>query len=240
MLIEIISHCWAAELPHFADALRYQLSSVVLHAPKNCHVLVTVCYCPEDTATLDAIGWFAGQRRDLINPVPLTKQQLGRRAIGRNIAALATKADRVWFADVDQVFYDGCLDRLAALEWPVGASMIFPRCIKIHCDHTTGDETLAKARSTSRMVDVDPRQFIDKRYNRAIGGVQILQGDFVREHGYLKDSKKWQRLRKDNRMFNDFHDDMAYRRYCEGFGNIQSVKLDGMFRLRHTQKTHAG
>jgi hypothetical protein len=240
MLIEIVSHCWAAELPHYADALRYQLSSVVLHAPVSCQVLVTVCYCPEDTATLDTIGWFAGQRRDLINPLALTKQQLGRRAIGRNLAALATKADRVWFADVDQVFYKGCLDRLAALDWPTEASMIFPRRIKIHCDHATGDQTLAKAQSTSRMVDIDPSQFIDKRYIRAIGGVQIVQGDFAREHGYLKDSKKWQRLRKDNLMFRDFHDDLAYRRFCSGLGTIRAVDLDGMYRLRHVLKTHSG
>jgi len=243
MLIEIVSHAWARDLPHYAHALRYQLSSIALHPPLNCHVLVTVCYCPEDHETSNVLSWFAdGSRRSLIRPLAFSRKQLGRRSIGRNVAALSSKADVVWFSDVDQVFYEGCLDRLVLRDlvgvWSDNVVMIYPKEIMIHQDHKTGDRALARATATSRLLDIDPEEFIPKKYNRAIGGVQIVRGDFAREHGYLKDNPRWQKERKDGKMFGDFRDDLAYRRYCRKIGRIQGVRLEGMYRLRHTQKTH--
>lgn len=236
--IEIVTHAYAETMPHFASALMHQISSLVLHKPKKCKVVLTICYTPSDSRIRKIIYWI--YRESVIEdafvvPVGFLQNEIGRRCIGRNRTALETEADIVWFADVDQVFREGIFDRLAEMEWPDGASMIYPRIIKIHKDHATGDELLNSSKEP-KLVDVDPEDFIDKRYRRAIGGVQIVQGDFARKYGYLNGDEKWQR--PTDRPFGDFRDDVAYRSFCLQHGPIVGVDLPGMFRLRHTAVTY--
>ena len=233
--IEIVTHCYAAELPHYAAGLCYQLSSLVNHPPATCLVVPTVVWCKGDEATAKVIGHFAGSHR-LRHIRCDDAARVGRRAIGRNMAALSTWADLVWFADCDQCFGPGLLDRLAGLEWPEGASMIYPREIMIHRDWVTGDAALAKLAGGPRLEDFDPAEFVPKRYGRAIGGVQIVRGDFAREHGYLRGDPAHQRPA--DRPFASFADDVAYRRHCEQFGPIVAVDLPGLFRIRHSRTTH--
>jgi hypothetical protein len=174
-----------------------------------------------------------------INTIPMEIPSLGRRCVGRNIAAKATKADIVWFADADHVYREGVLDRLAEMEWPDGATMIFPKHVHIHNSHTIGDQATKLIGSTPQVVDIDPTEFSRKRQSRAIGGIQIVQGDFAREHGYLKDNSKWQGPRTDGKPFGDFIDDVAYRHFCLKLGKVVSVDLPGMYRIRHTNTTYA-
>lgn len=243
-LIEIVSHCYALELPHYAACLRYQLSSFLLHAPMQCDILATVCCC-EDRATLNVLEWFQRHTPLRTKVILLPRDQLGRRCIGRNIAALGSKADIIWFADVDQVYGDGVLDRLATLPWPSEsipgqefglASMVFPRDIKIHRDHATGDKVAVTV--GPGLVDVDPAEFIDHHYHRAIGGVQIVRGDFARQHGYLNGVKKWQKSVQQGRLFGDFNDDIAYRKQCLVHGPIMPIDLPGVYRIRHSRTSY--
>jgi len=237
--IEIVTHAYAEEMLHFASALIYQISSLVLHEPKKCKVILTICYTPSDVRIRNIIKWcfqephVVGHRLPI--PIGMFRNEIGRRCIGRNRAAMSTEADIVWFADVDQVFRDDIFDRLAEMEWPAGASMIYPRVVKIHKDHATGDELLREMKEP-KLMDIDPEDFVDKKYRKAIGGVQIVQGDFAREHGYLHGDEKWQR--PTNKPFGDFRDDVAYRRFCLRYGPIVGVDLPGMFRLRHTATTY--
>lgn len=237
--VEIVTHCWAAEHPHFADLLLYQLSSLELHRSCRCCVTVTVCFCPEDRRTMDLLEWY-GDGTHQVRRFPMSADRLGRRCIGRNAAAKTSKADLVWFADCDHMFREGCLDRLAAMPWPElddePASMVFPRTIEIHRDHATGDRAAERIRGTLRLADVDPAEFVGKRYSRAIGGVQIVRGGFARGHGYLDGDPAWQRPAE--KPFGDFRDDVAYRRHCVKFGPIVGVDLPGVYRIRHSQTTH--
>jgi len=256
-LIEIISHCYAAELPQYATFLAYQASSLVIHKPKNCDVCLSVCVWSEkEDSNNPTIPWSIADanvaevmlwvKQTLIrygidwSICHLTKREIGRRSIGRNHLALASEADIVWFADVDQVFRDGILDRLAAMEWPEGATMLYPREIMIHQDWKTGDALVRNVPIEALFAygpfDIDPSGFVPKRYRKAIGGVQIVRGDFAREHGYLNGVEKWQQ--PTDRPFGDFRDDVAYRRYCEQRGSIMGVDLVGMYRLRHTRTTY--
>ncbi len=240
--IEIVAHCWAKELPHYANALNYMFSSLVLDPPTTCDVVVTVCLDSTDDKTNRIYRWFAYHQRGIndyyvrAGSIHFPISELGRRAIGRNSAAKSSYADIVWFADVDQCYRDGILDRLANLEWPEGATMIYPKEIMIHRDHALGDEDLAKVGGDPRLIDVDPSRFVTKRYNRAIGGVQIVRGDFAREHGYLDGDPKWQRP-TDGR-FARCSCDRAYRSFCKSRGRIVGVDLPGVYRLRHTEAGH--
>ena len=234
--IEIVTHAYAEEMPHFASALVHQLSSILLHPSKCCKVAVSLCSTLNDRRIDLVSRYFLTQQKELdLGIYDMSADELGRRSIGRNRVAKDTDADIVWFADVDQVFRDGIFDRLAEMEWPADASMIYPRMIKIHKDHATGDKLLCGMKEP-KLVDIDPEDFIDKRYRKAIGGVQIVQGDFARQHGYLNGDEKWQR--STDKPFGDFRDDVAYRSFCLQHGPIVGVDLPGMFRLRHTATTY--
>ncbi len=234
--IEIVAHAYAAKLPFYSRALTYMLSSLVLHEPRECRVVATICLSSMDAKTIDVVHWFLSHTDLCIRWYYLPPAKLGRRAIGRNHAAGLTKADIVWFADVDQVYRDGVLDRLAAMPWPEGATMIYPGKIKIHRDHATGDRAAELVADGPRLIDIDPGEFIDKRYNRAIGGVQIVKGNFAREHGYLDGDPRWQR--PTGGEFASCRCDVPYRRFCGTKGSIIKVDLPGMYRLRHTVAGH--
>jgi hypothetical protein len=162
-------------------------------------------------------------------------QNLGRRCIGRNEAALGTRSDYVWFTDVDYMFGAGCLDGLSSLKWPSGATMVFPRQIQILKDHATGDSWLRHAVDQVGMLTISEHDFVPHRFNRAVGGVQIVRGDFARKHGYLN-VPEWQKPTK--RPFCNFKDDIAYREFCRKHGEIVAVDLPGVFRIRHTETAY--
>jgi hypothetical protein len=246
--IEIVSHCWAGRYGHYARCLAYQLSSLLINPPQHCHVTFTVCYEPTDVPTMRVMQQFIEVKDSFPEDDDrhsnicfaswgLPIEQLGRRAIGRNLAAKHSVADLVWFTDCDHLFCDGILDRLVAMEWPEGASMIYPREIMIHRDHATGDAVLNQMPIPPRMMDTDLSLFIPKRYNRAIGGVQIVQGDDAREFGYLADDDGWQEPLK-RKTFVSCRCDQAYRNKCKQRGPIVAVDLLGVYRIRHTQTTH--
>lgn len=237
--VEIVTHCWAGRHRHYAQSLCYQLSSLFLDTPQRCHVTIRVCYVPDDVLTMEMIHWFIQNNRSrniCITGICGPIEKIGRRAIGRNIAAKQTIADLVWFTDCDHVFLDGCLDRLAGMDWPDGASMIYPTPIQIHRDHATGDMTTALV-DRPKLISVNKAEFIPKHYNRAIGGVQIVQGDFARKHGYLDGDEKWQRP-LNRKTFVSCRCDRAYRTRCLEHGSIVPVDLPGVYRIRHTATTH--
>lgn len=237
MLIDIVTHCYAVEYPHFADLLAYQVSSLFLCPPK-CDAKLVACFCLEDKKTVDVLNWASYWLP--VYRIPLSPQALGRRCIGRNRAAKETEADLVWFTDCDHTFQEGCLDRLASLDWPIAegvpASMVFPKTIKIHQDYATGDQAAEKVGGKPHLVSVDKSRFVDKHYNRAIGGVQIVRGDFARKHGYLDGDSKWQKPA--DKPFGDFKDDVAYRGFCKQHGHIVGVDLPGVYRMRHSTTSY--
>jgi hypothetical protein len=237
--IEIVTHAYAEVLPHYAACLNYQLSSLWLHPPKECQVEVTVCYCTTDQKTKRVLDWFYGLSPVVdgvsLNYLAYDRQHLGRRCIGRNDAALETAADIVWFTDVDHVFRDGVLDSLANYVWDNQTKMVYPQTIQIHRDHATGDQALAKAVKPG-LIDIDPVEFVNKQYNRAIGGIQIVDGDFARCHGYLDQNARYQR--PTSTPFGDFKDDVSFRHFCEISGDVLAVDLPGVYRLRHSTTSY--
>lgn len=247
MSIRVVTHCYAKELPQYAEFLRYQLASLTLH-PTVTNVVASVCYDPSDTATSAILDWFEDNwtgRRIKLDRVPMLSNTLGRRAIGRNIVALKQQEDYVWFTDVDHLFYSGsqnknCLDMVKQqFESNPDASMIYPHTIRIHREHALGDALVRVVRDKYFLpILPSDREFVDKTYNRAIGGVQIVRGAFARELGYLNGSKWVKPLKPNEKPFGDFKDDVAYRKECEKHGPIKAVCLPGVYRLRHSQTSY--
>jgi len=236
--IEIVTHCWAGDHEVFAKMLYCQLMSLCHFPPKNTSVKVTVCFCREDRLVKVLLADFTLRKSAKvdIDGIALPLPSLGRRAIGRNMAALSTSASRfVWFTDCDHCFFDDVLDNLAEKSWPEGASMIYPQEIMIHRDHATGD-ALTSSTDFHQVPQMMLTDFKPMRYNRAIGGVQIVQASFARQHGYLNGHKRWQT--PVSQPFACFRDDVAYRRFCRKHGPVLPVSLPGVYRIRHSTTTY--
>jgi len=252
MKIELVTHCWAEKNPNYAGALALQLSSLLLDQPKHCDVNVTICMNEDDDDTVRVIRRFAKAQHAgfSIQALGMPVSELKRRCIGRNFAAHHSTADLVWFTDVDHCFYDGILDRLVKLKWPTGpmnknlgdvfvASMIFPGEIKISRNWDIGDDETEGLAEVPDVESLDTGNFVPKGYNRAIGGVQIVQGHFARVHGYLHGQEEWQRPKPEaDATFGPCTDDKAYRSFCLKHGPIVKIDLPGVYRVRHNQCSH--
>lgn len=237
-MLEIVVHAYAEVLDQYAQFLRFQLSSLVLN-PTEVPIRITTCFTPRDERIGIVLAKFAGKLP--LNPLPLQPEDLFRRSIGRNQAALSTEADLVFFTDVDYCFYDDCLDSLWA-QWnklEAKPSLLWIRQIQIHKDHEIGDRLIAWAReSADDLLRIDPADFKAENIPRAIGGVQIISGDDARTYGYLNDRPKWRRP-SDN-PFVIFSDDIIFRESCEKRGKSVSIILPGLYRLRHSKTTYGG
>ena len=227
MKLEIVSHCW-----HYSRLLSYQLSSLCLYPPNGVEVVATVFYAEKDTDTRHVLEYFVElslAENLTVRPWSVPVECLLRRSIGRNLAAQATTADWVWFTDCDYLFGEECLEELPAALKEVPGPLAFPRVVYHNATHADGDRLVQKI-SAPGVYDVDCSQFVAKRLNRAIGGVQLVPGDVARANGYLPDTR-WQqpatRLR-----FCRCREDRVYRAQLGTRGH--PIKLPGVYRIRHS------
>jgi hypothetical protein len=223
--IEVVSHCW-----RYAHLLAYQLSSVVHFPPHEVEVTMTVFYAEEDEATAQLLARFAAiavpQLRWRWWPLP--KEQLFRRAIGRNLAALATSADWVWFTDCDLMFREGCLDTLGVVLRGRRDALVYPRVERVTELLAEDDPRL---RPHTGLVDIDDRHFVVREPGRATGPLQITHGDVARALGYCAPIAYYQQPAE---RWCKAHEDRAHRWLLETQGT--PIELPGVYRIRHVFK----
>lgn len=226
--IEIVSHCW-----NYAHMLVYQLSSLVLFAPQNVDITMTVYYGEEDALTVELLAYFARQNVPGVrwNWQKLPRQALFRRAIGRNLAAKQSKADWVWFTDCDVLFRDGCLDSLAAALQGRRDALVFPSAE--HCTGLLPPEAplLSPAMAPMQVLDVDPTLFSHFPRDRATGPLQITHGDVARAVGYCESLPYYQ---QPSDTWCKAYEDRAFRWLLRTQG--KPVDVPGVFRIRHVAK----
>lgn len=226
--LELVSHCW-----NYSHLLSYQLSSLVLNPPTRLAVTMTVYYCSEDERTSKLLRFFSNQsvanvRWDFRD---CSKQQLFRRAIGRNDAALKTTSDWIWFTDCDQVFGSGCLDSLASILPQHQGPLLFPR--KVACtDLLASDhEMLFQSDDTPAIVDIDPSHFVAKSHTKAIGALQIVRGDAARAVGYCNSVKHFQ---QPAHRWKKTYEDRTFRRLIGSQG--EPIEVPNIYRIEHVVK----
>ena len=235
MNIEIITHCWAGQLRQYATMLRCQLASLVNHPPE-CRVTISVCSDPEDHATFLVLSSYQDEMPHgvSLNVVWMTRPQLFRRAIGRNIVAKKSKADIVWFTDCDYLFGEGCLDALAALKDEL-PPLSYPRKANIHRDHAVGDAYLDRVNAMPHdvMPAIEPGDFKKTRIIRAIGGVMIVTPELA-AMGFCDKSRRMQRPAADGEGWQRSRCDRCARIEW-GVGVGKSIQLPNVYRLRHSK-----
>ena len=226
--LEIVSHCW-----QYAHLLAYQLSSLALFPPRDIDVTMTVFHAREDQQTVRLLDFFSSQQIPGVNWHwrALPRRELFRRGIGRNLAALETRADWVWFTDCDLMFREQCLDRLAELLQGRRDALVFPqeeRCT----DLLEEDNPMLQADEVQmRVLDIDTSEFVTYPRTRATGPLQIAHGDVCRAVGYCRNIALYQ-TPVDN--FAKCHEDRAFRWLVRSQG--LALPIPGVYRIRHIHK----
>lgn len=226
--IELVSHCWG-----YSHFLYHQLNSLIQYPPKHVWVVVTVFYSIEDKDTCALLTKASAHSHHNIswNFIPLSNKLLFRRAIGRNLAALATQADWIWFTDCDTLFVGSCLDQLATVLNQQTAPLVYPsqelRSIPLPAEHPWINHCAKDFDSWP----IDQALFFPTKLNRATGPMQITRGDVARQLGYCKDSRIFQRPAKYWRKANE---DRLFRQQFGG--DAKAVDIDGVLRIQHQDK----
>ncbi len=230
--LEIVSHCW-----RYGHLLIHQLASLIRFPPHDLKVRMTVFYAPEDRDTarlLDFVGTYDPPGVEW-NWQPVDRRHLMRRAIGRNRAALNTRADWIWFTDCDVVFHEGCLDGTARALQGCSEPLVHParewRTSLLGPD----DPLLAPWTEERGLPEIDPERFHEHRLDRATGPMQITHGDAARALGYCdalstyqEPADAWQKATEDR----------AFRWLLGTQG--MAVDIPGVYRIRHAQKGRYG
>lgn len=229
MQVEIVTHCY-----RYPQLLRYHLSSLVLHPPPmELDVVANIFFAEEDTYTVKVLQWFSGIKLPNVkwkwSALPVL--YLCRRSIGRNLAALASPADWVWFCDVDYWFRSDCWEFLNSVSI-TPLTLIFPRYIHAHLTKELGDKCIAAAKLHEGLIQAPEQEFSPYRIRRAIGGVQIANGSTCRKRGYLRNSARWQQPSQFP-IFNRCLEDVYFRRDLGTSGT--AIDIPGVFRIRHSQ-----
>lgn len=232
--IELVTHCWSGDdVPIYHHLLALQLRSVLTHRASDVKVKVTVCYTPGDTRTAGVLADYAPEfsGNPSLSGLPLPPGKLFRRAIGRNVAAKRTDADVVWFTDVDYLFGEGALQAAHGVcVASEGTPLVHPKYVWLNQHHTLGDMIISNA--AAGQVEMPPKKlFFRRREQIAIGGIQIVQGDYCREHGYLSKKRKWQEpVELDH--FDRCYCDIRFRK---NVGSAKPVRVPEVYRIRHSR-----
>jgi len=234
MSLRIVTHCYAERLPFFADLLKFHLTSIS-HSLYEFPLRVEILCTSTDTKTLNVLNSFSDSMRKKLSARILDPTHLWRRAIGRNIAALSSTEDFVWFCDVDYVFSPLAIATICrALREKPEAAMLYPSVVSVSKDHKTGDATIAQAEQ-DKTPEIDTQDFVPSYYSRAIGGAQIVPGKLARTIGYL-DKTKW--MTPSHTPFPDTRDDIAARRQYAKHGPLCSFMVGGIYRIRHSTSSY--
>lgn len=226
--LEIVSHCW-----QYAHLSVYQLSSLVNHPPEDIDVDYTLYYAKEDSATQKLVDTF--DKIDVPNVNwqwhPMTREQLFRRAIGRNQAALSTRADWIWFADCDLIFHRGCLDSVASALSGKATRLAYPQSEEITELLPAEHPMVNLSTEQPTVVDIDLALFHQSPIEKAKGAFQIVHADVARSCGYCKDLKHYQ---QPTHRWRKTFEDTAFRRLIDDEG--LAVPITGLHRIRHQVK----
>ncbi|NND90875.1 MAG: glycosyltransferase family 2 protein [Granulosicoccus sp.] len=226
--LQIVSHSW-----QYAHLSLFQLSSLVNYPPQHCDVTYTLFHAAEDTPMRQLIERFSAM--DVPNVTwdwqVLPKPELFRRAIGRNRAALASRAHWIWFADCDLIFHEGCLDSLARAAAPQRTGLLFPDHEGITDLLPASHPMLNQDDGLTTTVDIDPGLFRYNRISKAKGAFQIVHGDVARAVGYCASIGLYQ---QPTDTWRKTFEDTVFRRVIEYEG--EAVTVDNLYRIRHAEK----
>lgn len=208
---------------------------------------MSVFHMPEDKRTVQVLKFFAEQHPNNITWKwhELPKNRLIRRGIGRNIIALSTKADWIWFTDCDIVFR-GCLDPLADALENAKSNLLYPANPLVNTPIDHRHPMMVKADEIG-ILDIDTADFKPGNPNRAMGPFQIARTSALRDMskpqgqwgsgdiGYCNLHPKYLQPSADG--FADRQpEDVMFRKTLGGFYYGSKIKVPDVFWIMHNPK----
>ena len=226
--IEVVSHCW-----NYSRLLALQLSGFATAPPERHELTATVFYCDEDRDTVGVLDFFLSLQVERVRWrfLPLERRYLLRRAIGRNNAALSTAADVLVFTDCDYVYLDGAVDAIGDAVLSAGRPVLaYIRGHQASESHEAGDAVIESVAGPG-IAKLDTSMFSESRLARAIGGSQIVAGDWARAHGYIPRHARYHRPASEwKRTFED-----AVFRRASGLPSLP-IDCQSVYRVRHSKR----
>lgn len=226
--LDIVSHCW-----QYSHLLVYQLSSLVNYPPTALEVRYRLFYADEDTGTKALIETF--EQLEIPGVTwewnPISKEELFRRAIGRNRAAKSSHADWLWFSDCDLIFHKDCLDSLARSLHGLQAGLVFPESEQITELFAADHPLITQSLSQPLPIDIDPSIFFHNKITKAKGAFQIVHGDVARAVGYCNGLSLYQ---QPDKRWRKTYEDTVFRNLLGYEG--QGIDVKGLHRIRHSAK----
>ena len=239
-VIEIVSHCYGGDLPIYPHLLRAQGLSLIHLSQHKCSVVWTICYDPDEKAVvgvLDELEAELAARRVKIRRIPLPIGHIFERAIGRNIAAMSTDANCVWFCDCDYLFAGGCLDDAIKETDLYYDCIVFPQVVSV-TSHVDGDAIIHHMEAKQPLAVDVLSTFGARSEMKAIGGIQIVSGELAKSRGYLNEWLKWMKPATDTSKGNfSTRSDVKYRSYI---GKSVPRGFAGTHRIRHSHRSYGG
>lgn len=228
LAFEIVSHCW-----QYSHMLIYQLSSLYNHPPQSMDVTYTLFYCTEDAGTSALVKHFDQVNIPNVtwNWQPLAKEQLFRRAIGRNLAATATTANWVWFSDCDTIFHEHCLETVATALQQMQEPLVYPCRERITMMLPLSDDLFSCDNTQIEPLDIDTEMFEHNDITKAKGAFQIVHGDVCRQLGYCRTIKRFQ---TPTERWRKTFEDTVFRKLIGSQG--VPIDVEGLYRIRHIDK----
>ena len=240
MQIDIVTHCWSGDaVPIYHKLLWLQYLSLKRYPwSTEFRSHWWIFYTQTDPNTTEVLkritsDWInSHQERLFIRPMVLPQRRLFRRAYGRNVAAMTSVADAIWFTDVDHLFFENSLSD--ALKYSIeaktehDADLIWPKNVNIHKRHSLGDAVIDTAFDTG-LTEIIESDFTPRRERKAIGGIQIANGDYCRSVGYLNETKWMNPVDSDH--FRQCHCDKAFRKRID---TKRAYDIRNVYRVRHS------
>jgi hypothetical protein len=226
--LEIVSHCW-----NYSHLFVYQLKSLVDNPPADFKVTLTGFYCSEDKETEALIEEYSGKKVDNIewNFVALEKNDLMRRAIGRNKAAKETKADWIWFTDCDLIFGENTFRSLKQALTQESCILVFPEKVARTALLSKEHDVLCNGQEISVDECLEKAGYNYHTFGKATGPVQITHGDTARRYGYCEQTDCYQQP-KDH--WAKAYEDRAFRWLLGTHG--KPLAIDDVSIIRHVEK----
>ncbi len=228
--LEIVSHCW-----RYGHFLSYQLSSLVNHRTEKLDITMTVYYSPDDEAVTSVLEFFAKIDVPGVtwNWQVLPKDQLFRRGIGRNRAAIETRADWIWFTDCDIIFHENCLDTLADVLQGRDDALVHPVIGWGTALLAEDDEILTCGRDgpAVREIPIDEFKPYGGPRKKAKGPHQITHGDIARACGYCGSITYYQ---TPSEVWRKTYEDRAFRWLIGSHGT--PLEIPNVCQIRHIAK----
>lgn len=238
--ITIVTHCYAVTLPQYAQMLKWQLASLYHYTPANVRVIVDVYTSPDDrdtTAICDLLGDKMPKTVRICKHF-LQRDELFRRAIGRDMSATACGTDVIWFTDADYLFGEGCLASVFEQIVPTDG-LRWPKYVETHHDsingkhHEMGDKILKDHVANVLPVPV-ASYFAPARKRKAIGGIQIIGGALARKIGYLRNTD-WVKPIDPSNGFLSCKCDRIWRTRNAEVLNPKALNIPNVLRMRHSK-----